>query len=175
MPLALSDFFSQIVKVLNTKRQMRNGVGQAAENRRKGIYIFIYIYRTSFCYAWNATPCSHIVTHISRSRWWEGLGFCLGLPAQASFAFLSPVVRGKASRQCTTAHTTVLTFPRTAFLRGTKNWGHLQALEMKGAGSSVHVPNGTSDNHHQWCRNRKSSWIKCSFSLCARRNSLEFV
>lgn len=130
-------FFSRIVKVLNTKRQMRNGVEQAAENRRKGRYM--YIYRTSFCYAWNATPCSHIVTHISQSRWWEGLGFCLGLPAQASFAFLSPVVRGKASRICTTAHTTVFTFLRKTFLHATKN------RSFTGIGD-------------------KRSWIKCSSS-----------
>lgn len=109
-------FFSWIAKVLNTKRQVGNGGGGTSSWGREKRDI----YRTCFCYAWNATPRSHVVTHIAWSRWWEGLGFCLGLPAQPSFAFLSPVVRGKASRRCTTAQTTALTFPSTTFCRGTK-------------------------------------------------------
>lgn len=76
------EFSSQIVKMLNTKRWMRGASSWSREKRD--------IYRTCFCYAWNVTPCSHIVTHIRHSRWWEGLGFCLRLPCTGCICIPQP-------------------------------------------------------------------------------------
>ena len=152
--MASSDFFfSQIVKVLNTKRWMRGASSWGQEKRD--------IYRTCFCYAWNVTPCSHIVTHIRHSRWWEGLGFCLRLPCTGCICIPQPScswrsIRAVHSRSFNGAH-----LPKHNRAPWCQMLGDLCRMRTEGSWSSG------SECHPPGCRNRKSSEIKCAYSVPA--------
>lgn len=138
----LECFSSQIVKVLNTKRQMRNGVEQAAENRKKGLCMYIYI---GLAFAMH--EMQHPVPTLWRTSvgpdgekgWVSAWGCRHRLHLHSSAQLFMEKHPGNAqplTQLCSPSQ-------EQHFFMAPKTGGILQAWEMKGAGSSIQVPNGT--------------------------------